>query len=849
MRTERWRQVEELFHAALAIAPDRRSAFLDEATDFDPGVREEVKSLLEAHERAGSMDSAVGEVAARWAREEMTLPRSLGRFRLLSPLGRGGMGEVWLAEDTKLRRKVALKFLPREFTADAERLIRFQREARTASALNHPAILTVHDIDQVEGIHFIATEFVEGETLRALLTSGPLPPARALDIGRQIAAALAAAHSAGIVHRDLKPENVMLRPDGLVKVLDFGLAKLVEPKALDSSLESTAAGAVVGTARYMSPEQARGLEVDPRTDIFSWGVVSYEMLGGRTPFTGATASDVLAAILTSDPAPLRETAPGVPPEVEHVVHRALAKQRNERYSSFHELLQDLDSKSGGAAEEVVLSPPPRGKRKWGRARKGFAAATALIALAAAGLYQQFGARRAMESIAILPFENMGSDQIDYLAEGIPEALINRFSQVAGLRVLPRSTVFRHKGERDPVETARTLNVDAVLFGRVSERGGDVSVQVDLIDVRRQAQLWGEQYSRVATDALRIQEEIARRVTEKLQLELSESDRGRISKPTTRDPEAYQLFLRGRHLVENGDPDLQWKGIEYFKQAVARDPSFALAYAQIAFAYTYLDAVGALSGNEAGPKAREYIDRALAIDDRLAEAHVYLGDVKTMYDWDWSGAEREYLRALALDPDSGMAHRSYAIYLACVKRFDEAIPEMKRALELEPLSSLFNHEMAAVFYFSRRFDDAIEQGRRAVELNSASFASYVYLAKALVQRGKFGEAVEAYAEALSTAYPGAAKATRETFEASGWTGVLRMRLDWDLEQLAGGYVSPYSIAELYAQLGEKDQAIHWLQKAMEDHDDYVTFYAVEPNLDIVRAEPRFQDMLRTLKLQD
>jgi TolB-like protein/Flp pilus assembly protein TadD len=563
------------------------------------------------------------------------------------------------------------------------------------------------------------------------------------------------------------------------------------------------------------------------------------MVSGRPPFSGTTTADIIASILTRDPPPLREVAPDAPEELARVVDRALRKEREERYPSIQELSRDLES--GGGREEP--------HRPSGVSRRRLAAlALSTAATCGLGLYLFSNAGSRIDSIAILPFENeAGSAELNHLADGIPEGLINRFTGVADLRVLPRSTVFLHRGETDPIGLARRLGVDAILSGRVSEGLDGVTLQVDLIDVAREAQLWGERYSSVERNLPEVEEDIAANVVERLRVALEDSERGRIAKRYTPDSEAYQLFLRGRHLVEKGDPDSQWKSIEYFTRATVRDPGFALAFAQIGYVYTYLDSLGAISGNEAGPKAREYVGRALAIDDELAEAHAHLGEVKYVYDWDWPGAEREFRRALALNPASAMAHRAYAVYLVCVKRFEEAISEMKRALELEPLSSLLNHEMTAVLYFSRRFDEAIQQGLTAVELDRGKALPYWYLSKAYIQRGRLSEAFAAQVDGFFGGTPEAAKAYRQAYQSFGWAGYLRKRLELLRGAEPEEYVSPYRVAELYVQLGETKDALEWLEKAIADRDDKLTFLAVEPNLDPLRSEPRFQEMLRTVRL--
>jgi serine/threonine protein kinase/Tfp pilus assembly protein PilF len=853
MTAERWREIEKLFHAALERDSRERAAFLDEACAGDDDLRREVETLLAESERGDTLlETPAADLAAGWAKEREQIPvkEKLSHFRILSLLGKGGMGEVFLAEDSRLGRKVALKLLPKAFADQEDRRRRFEQEARAASALNHPNIVTIYDIGQASyeegGAHFIAAEFVEGQTLRELMGQERMTPAFALDVGVQAASALEAAHAAGVIHRDIKPENIMARNDGLVKVLDFGLAKLIRPRtAADAeattigAIESTP-GVVMGTAAYMSPEQARGLEVDGRTDVFSLGVVLYEMIAGRPPFKGETAGDLIAAILAADPAPL-----GAPIELERIVSRALQKDRGERYQSIRDLNQELKlarRKLEPVAPRIAL--PANSLPHVIRRRKAVFAVLALtlLSLLCIGLYWRLGRSGALDSIAILPFANEGADpNVEYLSDEVPVSLINSLSRLRRLRVAPHSSVLRYKEQRlEPVELGRKLGVRALLTGKVMQRGDRVKIQVELVDVKHVAIIWSDTFDRPLTDILKIQDEIAAKIVEELNLTVSGAEKTQVAGRNTKDPEVWLLYVKGRHLARKGDEDSQWKAVEYFNQAVARDAGFALAYAELSFAYLYLEATGNISGNEAARLSKEYALKALAIDRELAEARVYLGDVKCIYEWDWRGAEDEYKSALAINPNSAMGHRSYGIYLVCLKRYDEAIEHMQRALDLEPLSSLFNHELGAVYYFAGRFDQTIKQNLNAAELDADNGPAYYYLGKAYVQKRLYDQAFDIMVKRMSA--PDLAKMYKETYDSAGWKGVVQKRLDWKLNIIKRQYVSPFSVAEDYMYLGDQEQALAWLEKAIEDRDDSLTFLNVEPLLAPLRDDPRFKNLL-------
>ncbi len=673
------------------------------------------------------------------------------------------MGEVYLALDAKLERHVALKLLPDKFILDKERLHRFVREAKAASALNHPNIITIHEIGEENGAHFIATEYIEGETLRRKLQTERLEIDETLSIAMQIAAALDAAHRNGIVHRDIKPENVMLREDELVKVLNFGLAKLTEKKddatsdteAPTQVLVKTTLGVVMGTTAYMSPEQARGREVDARTDIFSLGAVMYEMLTGRLPFAGETTADILGALLHKEPQPLRELAPETPADLQHIVSKALRKDKDERYQTIKSLLADLRTlkqeiefaaklersasperdRVASASQSPVATTANVALSSTGmqaatvrptssaeyitsgiKQRKGsFSAALAILVVAALSFGYWYFSRSSptttqIESIAVLPFKNESvNSDTEYLSDGISEALINSLTELRQLRVIARSTAFRYKGrEVDPQRVGRDLNVRAVLTGRVRQIGDRLDIQVDLVDATTGAQLWGEGYERKVSDVLAVKQAIAREVTEKLRLRLSGEEQQLLVRRDTTNAEAYQFYLRGRfHWNKRRVKDLQ-QAIEYFQQAVAVDPNYALGYAGLADAYTLFSGFSDIPSRELMPKAKEAALRALSLDDGLAEAHAALGLILLLYDYDFAGAERESKRAIELNPNYATAHHFYSRLLSAQGRHEEAFAEIRRALEIDPLALPINWFYGHALFHARKYDESIAQ---------------------------------------------------------------------------------------------------------------------------------------------
>ena len=775
----------------------------------------------------------------------------LGPYEIVSPLGAGGMGEVYRALDTRLHREVAVKVLPASYSQDPDRLRRFEQEARAASAINHPNILTVHDVGQHDGAPYVVTELLEGETLRGRMAAGGLSPRRALEHALQIAHGLAAAHERGIVHRDLKPENIFATRDGRVKILDFGLAKLTETTtaasqtSLPTAAPATDPGVVLGTMGYMSPEQVRGKPADARSDIFAFGAILYEMLSGRRAFHGDTAADTMSSILTKDPPELSATNRDISPGLDRVVRHCLEKDPERRFHSAHDLAFGLEALSDSSGARPPLPPPARA---WKRIALPIAAAAAILA-ATAGIWlrRSTAAETALDSIAVLPFINATRDpETEYLSDGITESIINSLSRLPQLRVVARSSVFRYKGRGDDAQRAgRELKVRAVVSGKVIQRGDTLSVQADLVDVGNGSQIWGDHYDRKLSDILAIQEEIANDISEKLRLRLTGDQKEKLRKRYTESTEAYQLYLKGRYAWEKRTPSGLRQSSEYFQKAIENDPAFALAYSGLADSYVVLPAYSIRAPAEAYPRARAAARKALEVDDSLAAAHATLGLILTLYDHDWSSAESELTRAIELDPTYATARFWYGLLLSSLGRTDEALGQIQKAREADPFSAIIRSNAVRFLVFARHFDQAIPEGRKAAQEFPNFAQSHLFLATAYEATGMRTEAAAEFRKAgeVSGRTPqglfhlGSAQAVK------GQRPEALATID-ELETLASrGYVSPAFIAGIFLRLGEKDEGFVWLDRACDDRSYETTFLKVDPLFDGVRSDPRFADLLR------
>jgi serine/threonine protein kinase/tetratricopeptide (TPR) repeat protein len=764
--------------------------------------------------------------------------KTLSHYRIVAKLGAGGMGEVYRAEDTRLGRQVAIKVLPENVARDPRRIARFEQEARAVAALSHPNTLAIHDFGSEGGVTFAVTELLEGTTLREALAKGALPWRVAAEHARQIALGLAAAHDKGIVHRDLKPENVFVTSEGSVKILDFGLAKMeagtqsdpertpadrtdddrgaAEGNVADRTVAGlTEPGTVLGTAPYMSPEQVRGLPVDSRSDLFALGAILHEMLTGESPFRRGSAADTMSAILRDEPGSL-ERVPALPGDLAHIVEDCLAKDHERRARSARDVALRLErcAEGGGAVRAPAVE-------------------------------------EAMDSLAVLPFVNeSGDEDVEYLSEGLTDALIENLTVIPGVRVMARSTVLRYRNA-GPREVGTALGVRAVLTGSLRQRRESLLVRAELVDASDGRLLWGGRFERPVADLAALEGEICLSISEKLRFTLTGEERDRIARPRSDNPEAHQAYLKGRFVWNRWKtPEGMKMAIGFFERALDLDPLYARAFAGLADSYSVLGNVKALPPEEAYPAAKTAAQQGLAIDDTLAELHTSLGFIHRYWDWDWAAAEREFLRAIELNPAYATAPRWYAGLLAGHGRHDESIVFAKRALELEPLSLIIYTTVGDMFFFGRRYDEAMDYYRKAIELDPQLLPGHTDLARALELAGRYEEAIAEFriAEALAPKGPPEPSSGLAHVYARMGRRTEALEILTQLKEMrAKRYVSPYGIASIHACLGDVDAAIEWLETAHAEHDQTLVWLKVHPRLDGLRADPRFQDLVRRMKL--
>ncbi len=886
-----WEKVKDIFQAALEkTSGAEREQYLNETCGADVDLRGEVDVLLASFDEADDFldESPIGEVAEMMVerRESLAAGQQFGRYRIERKLGAGGAGEVFLARDVELERLVALKILSAEFSGNPDHIRRFLQEARAASALNHPNILTIYESGQIEDVRFIAAEYVAGETLRTRLRRAQINSNEIFDIFAQTAAALNAAHHAGIVHRDIKPENIMIRADGLVKVLDFGLAKLVEKDSAESqnikkTEFKTTPGLVMGTVAYMSPEQARGLPTDERTDVWSIGVCLSEIVFGRQPFAGDTVSDQIAAILKSEPEPQMTDAL---PELRRIINKCLEKKVENRYQTISDFQKDVKnfhresefsndtgftfartktiSANGEQTSRNISAQPNTSSVEYVvseiKSHKLLMLAALFFIFAAPGLilyFSFFNSAKPIHSIAVLPFKNESGDADgEYLSDGLSESLINKLSQVSQLKVATRSSAFQYKNKTDdPHEIAKTLDVETIVNGRVVRRGDDLQISVELINAAENTQIWGETYRRKVADTQTIQQEIAQTLLQKLQIKTANVEAQNINSPITTNAQAYQLYLNGVFFRRKNGPENVNKAIEYQNQAIALDPNFALAYAELGYNYYNLVSNGAADPQTGMLPARQAIEKALSLNDALAEAHDINARLKAA-EFDWMGAETEIRRSIELNPNLASAHTYYSELLSESGRFNEALNEIRKARELDPLRiNLVNYE-AEILFRARRYDEAqttFETGNPEAVNETFGLISHARVAAA---RNQYPESLALLRKSLGK--DDTTKGLVHLGRILALTGdraqalvVLQRLKDLDgPKKEPEKFVSPAELAILYNALGMRELAFESLERAFAERDFQLPLINVEPEYDTLRDDPRFADLLRRTNLK-
>jgi serine/threonine-protein kinase len=751
----------------------------------------------------------------------------LEHYEVISPLGKGGMGEVYLAADVRLGRRVALKVLPAAAADDQDSLARFIREARAASALNHPNIITIHDIGEASGTHFIAYEFVDGKTLRDLTRSGRLDAATAIDIGIQVTSALAEAHDAGIIHRDLKPENVMIRATGLVKLLDFGIARLArrgDSEVTETALDQTFAGMLIGTPQYMSPEQARGLEVGLQTDLFSFGAVLYELLSGTAPFAASTTSDIIVAVLTREPPRLTD----VPAAVADIVGRALQKDRAQRYATAAELLLDLTNAKQGLGTDTP------------RQAAGPAATP-----------------RAMTSLAVLPFANMSADvDNEHFCDGLAEELLNALSKIDALKVAARASAFTFKGKSVDVGTiARTLGVSSVLDGSIRRSGNRLRISVQLVNAADGYQVWSERYDRELRDVFELQDEITLAVVAALKLKLFGEERAALLKRSIDNADAYELFLKGRHHSYKYTAQGWQRAIEFFEKAIVLQPDYAQAYAGIAAARGCQWFFGILPAERVIPQCKASNAQALAIDEGLAEAYLSVSMTTFFYDWDWRAAERTFIRSIELNPNNGEALSYYALFLVFEGRLDEAMAISRKALAADPLAPLINMNVGWTYYAAGQPAEASHQAAKMIEIDPDFYGAYWLQGAVHLSGGEYQAAVGQLRTAVSLGGHQVVVADlASACSLAGATGEANAILDQLVDLRRQHYVPAICLARVYSRLGNTKTAIDWLEAAFAERNGEMVFIeqeiagaADDDPLRQLADEPRVRTLLDRMRL--
>ncbi len=782
--------------------------------------------------------------------------QTLAHYRLVEKIGEGGMGVVYRARDASLDREVAVKVLPTGALADAAARRQFRKEALALSRLNHPNIETVHAFERQEGVDFLVMEYIPGVTLDKRLAAGPLAEQEVARLGAQLAQGLAAAHAQGIVHGDLKPGNLRLRPDGWLKILDFGLAKWLEgggeARTTERLMESESGA---GTLPYMAPEQLRRGDIDPRSDIYAAGAVLYEMATGRRPFAQTSPARLIEAILNQTPPNPGAINPRISSALESIIVKALDKDPGRRYQTAREMQVDL--------ERLGAAPPLRGPRRWGWFRgvrplplAGGMMLVVLFALAVvnrSGVWERLiggmGAGR-LDSIAVLPLDNLSGDPgQEYLADGITDGLITNLAQIGSLRVISRTSVMQYKGAHEPLpEIARKLNVQAVVEGTVRRSGDRVRISSQLIEAATDRHLWARTYEREVRDITVLESEIAQAISATLRVELTPDEKTRFAQARPVNPVAQEAYLKGRYFLRRQSEEGFKKAIQYFEEAIAADPDWAPPYVKLGSAYAQLEEGEFLPPSEASPKVKAALTKALELDDSLSEAHSYLG-ARMMGDWDWSGAERELKRAIELDSSNAQAWRAYAYWLDAMGRHTEALDAAKRALAVDPVPMFSKVVLAYIHHSARQYDKAIEQFQEALEMDPQSPMLHMGLAGSYVELRRFDDAIAEARKAIAQS-EGSTESLATLGDVYARAG-MRDEARKVLAELANlskrKYVSSAGVALIHADLGDRDQAFASLEEAYRNRDTWLAYLKVFPSFDPLRSDPRFADLVRRVGL--
>ncbi len=768
------------------------------------------------------------------------------RYQLIEELGRGGMGVVYKAQDTKLKRTVALKFLPTELTYIPEVRERFMQEAQAAAALDHPNICTVHEFDEAEEKTYISMAYVEGQSLKKKIESGPLALDEAIGIATQVAEGLQEAHKRGVIHRDIKSANIMVTEKGQAKIMDFGLARLEEGTLV------TKEGMTMGTIAYMSPEQARGEKVDLRTDIWSFGVLLYELFSGRLPFKGEHDQAVVYSILNEEPASVTESRSDIPLSIDQVVCKALEKNPEKRYQLMDELLDDLKSISEGIVPEEIKVRLRKARLLRRKRAILYAGIAGLLIIAAVIILSLFtGRTEALEAVAVLPLENLTGDPgQEFFVDAATDELIGQLAQIGALRVISRRSVMQYKGVKKPIpEIAQELNVDAVVEGTVLHVGDSVRIRVQLIEaLPEERNLWAQTYDREMTDVLVMYKEMARAIADKTRVELTSQEEANLASTRQVNPEAYEAYNKGMfHFYKLTPQDLEL-ALQYFELALEKDPDYALAYVGIGQVWGGRQQQGLVSASEAGQKSRAARQKALELDDTLPEVHYALATQKTWGDWDWEGAEKEFQRAIELNPNYPDPRAYYSYFLFYMERPEEAMAQIERALELDPFHAAFRSIYAWDLMYARRFDEAVEHLQETLRTAPTDQMTLSALKSAYHVKGMYEEALEIWKMWFATKGDREAEeALARGYEEGGYSGALSSVAEMMIERSRTTFVTPWQIATLYTRAGKNEEALEWLEKAYEAHDPNMPYISVDPIFDDLRGDPRFQDLLRRMNL--